>query len=125
MEFKWRNISISSWLYRIATNEINNYFRRKKYKPDSLNRLIDNYNFNIADDKETEKEKLEKELTAYTEFLKVQKALKEIDVKYQEVISLRFFEKKSIKEISEILDKKEDTIKSLLSRGLEKIRNKI
>jgi RNA polymerase sigma-70 factor (ECF subfamily) len=34
--FKWRGISISAWLYRIATNEINLYYRKQQYKPQSL-----------------------------------------------------------------------------------------
>jgi len=37
---------------------------------------------------------------------------------------LRFFEHKSVKEIAGILDKKEGTIKSLLSRGIEKLKDK-
>jgi RNA polymerase sigma-70 factor (ECF subfamily) len=44
-------------------------------------------------------------------------------IRYQEVITLKFFEKKKLKEISEILGKKEGTIKSLLHRGLEKLKN--
>jgi len=36
---------------------------------------------------------------------------------------LRFFEKKKIKEICEILGKKEGAVKSLLHRGLEKLKN--
>ena len=48
-----------------------------------------------------------------------------MDTKYQEVIAFRYFEAKDIREISEILGKPEGTIKSLLSRGLEKLRKKI
>ena len=50
--------------------------------------------------------------------------LKTLPVKYQEVISLRYFEGKDNKEISEILGINEGTLKSLLSRGLEKLRKK-
>ncbi|MBU2575818.1 hypothetical protein KKF64_01905 [Patescibacteria group bacterium] len=28
-QFKWQNVSISSWLYRIATNEVNQYYRKR------------------------------------------------------------------------------------------------
>jgi len=38
-QFRWRNISFSSWLYKIATNEINKYFRRGKYKSASIDEL--------------------------------------------------------------------------------------
>jgi RNA polymerase sigma-70 factor (ECF subfamily) len=38
-KFRWRGISISSWLYRIASNEIISFFRHKKYEPESLDEL--------------------------------------------------------------------------------------
>ena len=46
----------------------------------------------------------------------------QMDLKYQEVIALRYFESKDIREIGEILNKPEGTVKSLLLRGLEKLR---
>jgi len=39
--FQWRGISISAWLYRIAGNELNQYYRRDKYKPRSLQQLLE------------------------------------------------------------------------------------
>jgi RNA polymerase sigma-70 factor, ECF subfamily len=44
---------------------------------------------------------------------------------YQEVIALKFFERKKIQEMVKILGKKEGTIKSLLHRGVEKLREKM
>src|SRR4030095_9412314 len=35
------NISFSAWLYKIATNQINQYFRKGKYKSASLDELQD------------------------------------------------------------------------------------
>ncbi|MFQ5638082.1 MAG: RNA polymerase sigma factor, partial [bacterium] len=40
-KFRWRGVSISTWFYRIATNEVNYYFRKKRYSPRSLNQLLD------------------------------------------------------------------------------------
>ena len=74
---------------------------------------------------ETEVLKAQEELKKHQDFLKIQEKISQLPIKYQEVITLRFFEKKKIKEISEILGKKEGTIKSLLSRGLEKLRELI
>jgi RNA polymerase sigma-70 factor (ECF subfamily) len=37
-------------------------------------------------------------------------------------LTLRYFEHKSLKEIAVILDKKEGTIKSLLSRGIDRLK---
>ncbi len=120
--FQWRNIPISAWLFRIATNEINLYFRHSKYSPECLDDTNLYLHLPYEEGIETEKAALEKTLQENNEFLMIQKQLLELDTKYQEVIALRFFEEKSIKEISGILNKKEGTIKSLISRGLEKLR---
>ena len=48
-----------------------------------------------------------------------------MEPKYQEVLALRYFEQKPVTEICEILSKKEGTVKSLISRGLDKIRTLI
>jgi RNA polymerase sigma-70 factor (ECF subfamily) len=56
------------------------------------------------------------------EFMNLHKKLKTLSPDYQKVIALRYFEEMSIRQISEILGKKENTIKSLLSRGLDKLK---
>ena len=71
-----------------------------------------------------DKKELEIELHKHDQFLIVLSGLKTLPVKYQEVISLRYFEDKDNKEIVEILNINEGTLKSLLSRGLEKLREK-
>jgi RNA polymerase sigma-70 factor (ECF subfamily) len=124
-DFKWKDIFISSWLFKIATNEIRIYYRKQKYSPRSLDRLFDSEDFDIANSEtyEEESERIESELKNYDDFILVQKKLEKLSVKYQEVISLKYFEEKSIREISEILGKKEGTIKSLISRGLQKLKD--
>ena len=121
--FTWKNVSILTWIYRIATNEINYYYRKNKTANLSLDLLgsqaIQLFEF---DDYQSEKQLIENELKVNEDFARVQRSLKKLNIKYHEVLSLRYFEKKSLKEISEILDKKEGTIKSLLSRGLEKLK---
>jgi len=67
----------------------------------------------------------EMELINNDDFILVQKKLEKISVKYQEVIALKYFEEKSVREISEILNKNEGTIKSLISRGLQKLRDSL
>ena len=123
-KFKWRNISILYWLYRIATNELNKYFNSRKYMPDSLGRIREEYDVDITDYSTAENERiqLEEDLEKHKEFIKVNDLLKMLDLKYQDVISLRFFEQKSIKEIAIILNKKEGTVKSLLSRGIDMLK---
>ena len=117
--FQWKGISISSWLYRIATNEVNQFFRKKKYNPEKLGSIISGEILLMMD---SSREELEDELTRHEEFIRVQQQLKTLDTKYQEVIALRFFEGKDNKQIAEILDKPEGTVKSLLSRAIEKLK---
>lgn len=122
--FSYKGISIKVWLYRIATNEINMYFRHKQ-KYHSVFEKIDLKNKSMFNNLLNEDKKaLEMELFKHDQFLKVLSSLKTLPIKYQDVISLRYFEGKDNKEIVEILNIKEGTLKSLLSRGLEKLREK-
>jgi len=118
-QFRWRNVPFSCWLYRIANNEIVNYFRKRKGGWVSLEKISEPVS---SSNPQLEFAEAEAELEKHQEFLKAQKKILKLPFKYQEVITLRFFEKKQIKEIAEILGKKEGTIKSLLHRGLEKLK---
>ena len=120
-QFRWRGVPFSSWLYRIATNEIANHFRKSKHGQFSLEEVSNS--ISISDPSaETEFLKAEAELKRHEEFLSLHESISKLSVKYQEVITLRFFENKQVKEIGEILGKRQGTVKSLLHRGLEKLR---
>ncbi|MEP6513811.1 MAG: RNA polymerase sigma factor, partial [Parafilimonas sp.] len=123
--FQWRNIPFSAWLYQIASNEINQYFRKAKYTPFCLDDLQLQNKLASEPGIETEKAALQKQSEEYKEFNLIQKHLLKLGIKYQEVIAIRFFEEKSISEISQILNKKQGTVKSLLSRGLQHLRNSL
>jgi len=124
-QFRWRNISISNWLYRIATNEINQHFRREKRAPYSLNLLFEEKGFEPADSPGLLEEFIEqeRELARAEEWQRVRGFIEKLPEKYQEVVTLRYFENKTISEIAGILDKKEGTVKSLLSRAVVKLKS--
>lgn len=126
-KFSWRGISLSAWLYRIAGNELNQFYRKQKYQPLSLQQLLENPHMEklLHQQNDDEREVMEKELQAHADYNQIRENLLKLDVKYQEVISLRYFEQKSNAEIAQILDKNEGTVKSLISRGLEKLRNSL
>lgn len=120
-QFRWRGVPFSSWLYRIASHEIANHFRKSKRRQVSLEKVENSINIsNTSTD--TELLQAEEELRRHEEYLALHESISRLPLKYQEVITLRFFEDKQLKEIGDILGKKEGTIKSLLHRGLERLR---
>jgi len=123
-QFQWRSISFSSWLYKIASNEINQYFRKAEYKKSVSLEELQEQGFEPISSHNPESELIEaqEKLKQHQNFLEIQGKIVRLSAKYQEVIALRFFEQKQIKEISEILGKKEGTVKSLLHRAVEKLR---
>ena len=122
--FSYRGISVKVWLFRIATNEVNMFYRHSRKKNSLFEKLDFENKQQFIQLLDNDKEALEKELQQHEQFLKILNALKTLSTKYQDVISLKYFEGKNNKEIVEILDMKEGTIKSLLSRGLKKLRKK-
>ncbi|MGA2157590.1 MAG: sigma-70 family RNA polymerase sigma factor [Dehalococcoidia bacterium] len=121
-KYRWRDIPFAAWLYRIAGNEINDHFRREGRRPASIEQIAE-----LADTSDyiDEINQAEEELSKHEEFLLLRRRLAELPPMYQEVIVLKFFEKKKIREMVNILGKKEGTIKSLIHRGLEKLKEKM
>lgn len=122
--FQWRGVSVSAWLFRIATNEIRLYYRQRKYESAVFSQLPEAFMLEqrLHEVFEQERNALEEQMQQYQDFKVVQRALQQLPVHYQEVLSLRYFEQKAVLEIAEILGKNEGTVKSLLSRGLEKLK---
>ncbi|MEW6540999.1 MAG: RNA polymerase sigma factor [Bacillota bacterium] len=125
--FEWQGGSFSAWLYRIAGNELADYYRKGAYKAVSLEYLRESQEFEPAALHELDAELIaaQEELARHQEFLACRRQIGRLPLKYQEVIALRFWAGKSHKEIAEILGKPEGTVKSLLHRGLERLRNQL
>ena len=120
--FTYTGISVKVWLYRIATNEVNLFYRQKKRYNSIIERLKPEDKELFSKYLHEDRKEYENELQKNDQFLMVLKELKLLPVRYQEVISLKYFEGKDNKEIADIMNIKEGTLKSLLSRGLEKLR---
>lgn len=105
-----------AWLYRIASNEVNMYFRKmNKYKWVALE---DYPELKMKETQAYPGQQIDHH-HAYTQLHAVLITLEPID---QTIVTLRYFEEKSITEISLIVEKKEGTVKSRLSRALRKLR---
>jgi RNA polymerase sigma-70 factor, ECF subfamily len=112
---KYKDIGLpfASWLYRIAKSEVYQYFREHKNE-----RCINIETVQIVEIVEEFDEKysnLEKE-----KLIKAISKLKEKDV---QLIEMRYFEKRSHKEIGEILDITENNAKIKCFRALEKLKS--
>ncbi|MBN2018389.1 MAG: sigma-70 family RNA polymerase sigma factor [Candidatus Cloacimonetes bacterium] len=105
-----KKCSFSSWLYRIAVNETNQYFRKEKRNQQMKDKL-------------REKQTIQGKELMDLDYQSLKEAIRQLDLYEQNLISLRFFEKMKHKEIAEILKQKEGTIKVQVHRSLEKLRN--
>ena len=95
--FRWRDIPFSAWLYRIASNEIANYYRGNGHKEYSLEQLAHS-RILAGSSIEVEAFDVEADLLRHEDFLALHRRIAQLPLKYQEVITLRFFEEKQIGE---------------------------
>ncbi len=102
-----RKCSFSSWLYRIAVNEVNQFYRNMK-REDRIRESV-KWNTVDGDDIQFNYEVIQRKIAVF----------KTVE---QNLIALRFFEKLSYKEIADIYNKKEGTIKVQMHRLLKKLR---
>ena len=111
-KYEYRGIPFSSWLFRIAKSELYQSFRDKKAQRtvsiDSmqLGRVMEEFQL---DESEHKREIL----------LKVLPLLKDSQL---QLIEMRFFEKRSFREMGEILDLTENNAKDKTFRALEKLK---
>ena len=113
-KYEFRGLPFSAWLYRIASNEVNRFYRKKNKK--IIFSLEEERAKEIIDDQEDDnKEQLLKLLVD---------SLNEMKTGVVEILELRFFEEKSFKEIAYILDITESGAKMRTYRALEKLKDK-
>jgi RNA polymerase sigma-70 factor (ECF subfamily) len=121
--YRWTGVPFSSWLYAIAGNELRMHFRRGRRAPAALDALFP-AGLPLADPGAllAERERAEHDEELAHEFARVRAALLRLPARYQEAIALRYFEEKSVAEVAAILGRREGTVKSLLSRGVARLR---
>jgi RNA polymerase sigma-70 factor (ECF subfamily) len=111
--YKFMGLPFSSWLYRIALNEINQMYRSDKIRravnvdEDELRYVMDE----LKTGEETE-----------TRYRLMTEAIGELDEEELQLIELRFFEQRAFKEIGEILNITENNSKVKLYRIIDKMK---
>jgi RNA polymerase sigma-70 factor (ECF subfamily) len=114
-------LKFSSWIYRITHNEVISCFRKNKNVSkviswDVDNDIVDQIVFDFDIKKELDRENLAEQ---------IKKILKTMDYKYAQVLELKFLEEKSYKEISDILQKPENTIATWINRAKKQFKVKL
>jgi len=112
------SLKFSSWIYRISHNEIISFWRKSKTRPQFVGgEEIDEFLHNIASEINTGKEIEDENLRD-----DIKKILAKIDLKYREVLILKFLEEKSYEEISDILKKPMGTVATLINRAKKQFK---
>jgi RNA polymerase sigma-70 factor (ECF subfamily) len=100
-----------NWLYKVATNAVNDYLRKTARRDGLLKGACRQIGSQITDcDESAEK------LTLLRE------ALLALKPRYQTIVTLRFFENLKLTEIAEVLTSNPGTVRSQLARALAKLR---
>ncbi len=112
-KYTYQGVPFSAWLYRIATNEITQFYR--KTNKTRVVALEDYHTSELAHEFD-DKEGLEMNI------LQLKAVIQDLDPDDVVLIELRFFEKRSFKEVGDILDMTENNAKVKMYRLLQKMR---
>ena len=111
-KYSFRGLPFSAWLYKIAANQVNRYYRTSKknmvfsLEESLIGRLIS----------ETEEDTNEEKISMLVDYLK------QLSTEDVMVLELRFFEGKGFKEIAYILEITESGAKMRTYRALERLK---
>lgn len=113
------DLKFSSWIYRIAHNQVISHYRKTKARPQGHSWSIDALEF------ETLASELDASKQADLNLLKenISQILEKMDVKYREALVLKFLEQKSYTEISDILKKPVGTVGTLINRAKKQFKD--
>jgi RNA polymerase sigma-70 factor (ECF subfamily) len=111
-KYEFKGVPFSSWLFRIAKSEVYQLFREQKAE-----RTV---NIDTVSLKGMVDEMAEDFYEPYFEILK--NSVAELEEDDLQIVEMRFFEKRSFKEIGEILNITENHAKVKLYRILDKLR---
>lgn len=111
-KYEYRGVPFSAWLFRIAFNEVNMYFRKSNservvsLEKADISMMIDDMEGN-----DTEENKQA-----------IMSALEQLPEEAVQLIELRFFEKRSFSEVGDILGITENNAKVKVYRILDKMK---
>lgn len=119
-KFKYRDVSIKAWLYRIAINTLKNSYRRPANSP--LDDISEAHPSLVTDIKE-ELQNLDEALFGDDRLAKLSDAVATLNEDYQNVISLYYFSEMSQEEIGVTIHRSTSAVKSMMHRAMTSLRD--
>lgn len=104
--------SLKTWLYTIARNLLIDYLRKAKNHTESINEF-EEIKSAISIEKDAEQALLREEML---------KSLKSLNQSDEDLIIMRFINELEIKEMAQILNKPENTVKVAIHRAVNKLK---
>ncbi len=105
--------SLKAWLVRIVINEVNQQYRKKRVPMESLQQVSEMADY--VEDADTA-------MLGDENRDRIRRALEVLPDEQREAVVLRYFSDLTIPEIARVLDQREGTVKSRLSRALSHLR---
>jgi RNA polymerase sigma-70 factor (ECF subfamily) len=108
-----KGVPFKAWLYRMAHNQMVDHFRK-------LRPTTDLEHVELPEEPEAEQRVLARETNE-----RLQEALERLSEDHRQVLTLRFLLEKSAREIGEVMNRKEVTVRGLQMRALKALRQEI
>ena len=102
-----------TWVYRIAVNQMKDGFKKKQEDMGEI------------EDLQIGKSHVESDVLRNFHHRQVTECIKEVPFIYRQVMVLFYFEEMKIREIADLLEEKEGTVKSKLFRGKQALKQKL
>jgi RNA polymerase sigma-70 factor (ECF subfamily) len=117
--FRWQSKPLSAWLYRIAHHQLMNYFKKNKaYCELTRAEAPDLIDKETALSEMIEREDESARLKQYGE---LHDALKNLSEKQHSILVMRYFSRKPLQEIADIMSLPLNTVKSHIHRALSRL----
>jgi RNA polymerase sigma-70 factor (ECF subfamily) len=120
--FRWSAGNASAWLYRIATNEVNNHYRSRRLGGRTFSDLDPSA---VSEAVAAERNDAEQELALNRLYMDLHGALGSLPPDDQTLLVLRYFEQQPYDEIAPILGCRAGTLAMRASRALKKLKNEL
>jgi len=117
-----QNLKFSSWIYRIAHNEIINHYHKNKSRSNMFSLNLDNNDIYNLDEFISDADDIYNHLISHENADKIREVLSKLPKKYSEILILRYLEEKKYDEISDILCKPLGTVATLINRAKSKFK---